>query len=154
AVAAARFRHPVLLLPAALCVVAIAMANRAQLAFFRHARGMRFSAMTFSLDLIYYLAAGIGFVAGWVARETVGEPRPGPSAEAFAEMGVKRWPPVPARRALPPRRAENASTFPADGLTGSREQPLGTDLLTPGEGPRQLRSDMHERARPGVRRCR
>jgi hypothetical protein len=33
------------------------------------------------------------------ARWLVGEPRPAPAIEAFAEVGLKTWPPVPIRRA-------------------------------------------------------
>jgi hypothetical protein len=35
---------------------------------------------------------------GWLLREVLGEPGPDATVEAFAEVGLKMWPPVPAKR--------------------------------------------------------
>jgi glycosyltransferase involved in cell wall biosynthesis len=85
-------------LVAAACVAAVLLNNAGQFAFFARQRGSVFAAVSLPLDILYYLIAGVGVVFGWIARETVGDPTPGAVAEAFAEMGAKRWPPVPVRR--------------------------------------------------------
>jgi hypothetical protein len=36
-------------------------------------------------------------VFGWLLRQLLGEPTPHPAVEAFAEIGVRTWPPVPRR---------------------------------------------------------
>jgi hypothetical protein len=80
------------------CLSAILLRNAAQLGYFANARGLGFAAVSIPLDILYYLIAGVGLVFGWLVRQTLGEPTPGAVAEAFTEVGVKRWPPVPVRR--------------------------------------------------------
>jgi hypothetical protein len=45
---------------------------------------------------------------GWLLRELLGEPSPHPRVETFAEVGVKMWPPVPARRRETPSETADA----------------------------------------------
>jgi hypothetical protein len=91
--------HSLALGLAAVAGVGVLVVNNAsQLAFFARERGVGFLALSVPLDFLYYLIAGIGVVFGWIARQAVGEPTPGATAEAFVEMGVKRWPPVPVKR--------------------------------------------------------
>ena len=52
-----------------------------------------------------------------VLGRAVGEPTPGATAEAFVEMGVKRWPPVPVKRvASRPTASELPNTMPSSVL--------------------------------------
>jgi len=90
---------------AAACIAVVLVNNAPELAFFSRERGVLFAAVSFPLDVLYYLVSGIGIVFGWIARQAVGEPTPGAVVEAFTEMGAKRWPPVPvsARAAVRPR---------------------------------------------------
>jgi hypothetical protein len=104
-------------LTAVVCVAVLVVNNASQLAFFARERGLGFLALSIPLDFLYYLIAGIGVVFGWIARQAVGEPTPGAAAEAFVEMGVKRWPPVPVKRvAAPSIASELPSTNPSSGL--------------------------------------
>ncbi|HEY2376719.1 MAG TPA: glycosyltransferase family A protein [Gemmatimonadaceae bacterium] len=84
------------------CLGLVLVNNAAQLAFFARERGFGFAAVSVPLDVLYYLVAGVGVLFGWIARQAVGEPTPGAAAEAFAEMGKKRWPPVPVKRVARP----------------------------------------------------
>jgi GT2 family glycosyltransferase len=131
--AATRTRQPLLLVPAVICLAAVAVSNSKQLAFFRQARGIRFAVLTLGLDWIHYLAAGASVVIGWVTREAVGEPRPGPSAEAFTEMGVKRWPPTPARRALARSTVTLASAQTSAPVSETIPPPTGASEQRPPE---------------------
>jgi hypothetical protein len=45
---------------------------------------------------------GIASAAGRLLYHAVGEPQPAPVVQAFAEVGVRTWPPVPAPRTPPP----------------------------------------------------
>jgi len=49
------------------------------------------------LDLLNYAVNGVALVVGWALREVVGEPKPDATVQAFAEVGIKTWPPVPTR---------------------------------------------------------
>src|SRR3954466_3343623 len=80
------------------CLAIMLVSNGPQLAFFARERGVRFAACSVPVDLFYYVVAGIGIACGWVVRQAFGEPTPGAVAEAYVEMGVKRWPPVPIKR--------------------------------------------------------
>lgn len=42
-------------------------------------------------------ATGAGLVTGWLLSHLVGAPRPDPTVEALAEVGVRTWPPLPVR---------------------------------------------------------
>jgi GT2 family glycosyltransferase len=107
---AALERSVPLTLTAVACVTAVLVNNASQLAFFARERGIGFGILSVPLDIFYYLVAGVGVVLGWIARQAVGEPTPGAVAEAFAEMGVRRWPPVPVRRVARPSNVTEAPT--------------------------------------------
>jgi hypothetical protein len=65
--------------------------------FFARLRGPLFALMVVPLHLLYYFLNGISFVTGLVLQQVVGPPLPDPTIEAYAEVGIKRWPPVPTR---------------------------------------------------------
>ena len=101
--ALATSRHSVgLSLTAAACALALLVNNAEEFAFFVRERGVGFAALSVPLDVLYYLIAGVGTLFGWIARQFIGDPTPGAVAEAFEEMGVRRWPPVPVRRVARP----------------------------------------------------
>ena len=72
--------------------------NRALYGWFAKNRGPLFTLAIVPLHLTYYLIAGLSVLWGWTVNHIVGEPRPDPSVEAFAELGVETWPPVPVDR--------------------------------------------------------
>lgn len=86
-----------LLLGALGCVLAFAAQGRARYDHFRRHLGVRFLPAALGLDLLGALVGGVAAVTGWLLREVVGEPRPGAIEQAYAEMGVSIWPPVPRR---------------------------------------------------------
>jgi hypothetical protein len=114
AIAAWWWRLPTLAIGAAVCLMTVVVNNAAQLSFFYRQRGLAFAAATIPLDVLSYLAVGLGTALGWITRQIVGEPRPGPTAEAFAEMGVKSWPPVPVKRVVDDVSPAALSPAPAD----------------------------------------
>ncbi|OLE96425.1 MAG: hypothetical protein AUG75_20680, partial [Cyanobacteria bacterium 13_1_20CM_4_61_6] len=93
-------RNIIMLLGALACLVLVVINNRSQLAFFRRERGLAFAVATIPLDILYYFISGLGVAAGWLAKQMLGEPRPSPVTEAFTEVPVKRWPPVPVKRVI------------------------------------------------------
>jgi hypothetical protein len=91
--------RPSLLLGGGACLLVVIVNDRAQHRFFVRERGPRFALAVVPLRLMSYLVNGMAVTVGWVLRELLGEPGPDPTVEAFAEVGLKMWPPVPAKRA-------------------------------------------------------
>jgi glycosyltransferase involved in cell wall biosynthesis len=79
-------------------VLLVVVNDRSQHRFFARERGTWFAAAAAALQLLSYLVNGVGITLGWLLRELLGEPGPHPTVEAFAEVGVKMWPPVPTKR--------------------------------------------------------
>lgn len=101
-VLAAAFRlEPEWLLAAALCMVPVVISNARLYGFFLRSRGALFMFGVIPLNLLYYALNSLSFAFGWLLHETVGGPRPDPAVDAFSEVGVQTWPPVPAKRKLP-----------------------------------------------------
>ena len=67
-------------------------------ACFARLRGFRFALAAMPLHLLYYATNGVSVCLGWIIHHAVGEPRPDPLVEAYAEVGLVRDPPLPARR--------------------------------------------------------
>jgi glycosyltransferase involved in cell wall biosynthesis len=85
------------LLAAAAPLVPVLYNNRRQYAFFARKCGLPFALAAVPLDLLNYAVNGVALVVGWALREVVGEPKPDATVQAFAEVGIKTWPPVPTR---------------------------------------------------------
>jgi glycosyltransferase involved in cell wall biosynthesis len=90
-------QSPVLLGFALLCPLITTVFNAPLLAFFLRARGPIFALRVIPIHLLYYLLNGISFGLGLLLQQTIGAPLPNPTMEAYSEMGVQRWPPVPAK---------------------------------------------------------
>lgn len=65
--------------------------------FFIGVRGFWFTVRIVPAHLLYYLLNGVSFGIGLLLQQLVGPPIPDPTIDAYAEVGVKRWPPVPSR---------------------------------------------------------
>ncbi len=94
---AAVFRSTALLGVGLLCPLIVLLMNLPLLGFFARVRGVFFVARVIPVHLLYYLLNGISFGLGMMIHQLVGAPRPHPTIDAFSEVGVKRWPPVPTR---------------------------------------------------------
>jgi GT2 family glycosyltransferase len=66
--------------------------------FWVEQRGMMFAIAATPLHVFVKIVAAGGLLAGWFLRTTVGDPAPDAATQAFAEVGVAMWPPVPRRR--------------------------------------------------------
>ncbi|MGQ0539526.1 MAG: glycosyltransferase [Gemmatimonadaceae bacterium] len=60
-------------------------------------RGIGFVLAIMPMHLLYYLLNGISFGMGLFLQQAIGAPLPDPTVDAYAEVGVQRWPPVPSR---------------------------------------------------------
>jgi hypothetical protein len=71
--------------------------NLPLLSFFARTRGIGFAIAAVPVHLLYYLLNGVSFGLGLFLHQLLGAPRQDPTIEAYSEVGVKRWPPVPSR---------------------------------------------------------
>ena len=97
--------RPSLLVAAAGCVLLAVINGRAQHRFFARERGTWFALRVVPLELLSYLANGMAVTVGWLLRQLLGDLTPNPTVEAFAEVGVRMWPPVPVKRPRPAARS-------------------------------------------------
>jgi cellulose synthase/poly-beta-1,6-N-acetylglucosamine synthase-like glycosyltransferase len=82
----------------ALAGVAVVMLTNYELwRFFARVRGPVFAVLVMPAHLLYYLLNGISFGVGLLLLMLIGAPQPDATTSAYAEVGVKRWPPVPSR---------------------------------------------------------
>ncbi len=86
------------LIAAGAFVLAVIVGSADLYACFTRVRGVRFAVAAIPLHLLYYVTNGLSVCLGWLIHHAVGEPRPHPVVEAYAEVGVQREPPLPSRR--------------------------------------------------------
>src|SRR5438270_2213426 len=63
--------------------------------FFARMRGISFAIAVAPLHLLMQAISGLGLCAGWVVGQIVGDRTPEVTVQAYAELGVETWPPVP-----------------------------------------------------------
>ena len=86
------------LIATAVSIQAILFVNRHLYAFFERERGLLFTVRAIPMHLVYYLVFGIAMAVGWLLHVLVGDPRPAALVEAYAEVGLQTWPPLPSKR--------------------------------------------------------
>jgi hypothetical protein len=79
-------------------LVPLLVANAPILGFITHRRGITMGIASAPIHVGAQIAAVIGLIHGWLLRGTIGDPAPDAATQAFAEVGVSVWPPVPAKR--------------------------------------------------------
>ena len=95
--AAAWFHSWTMVAVALLCTLFVVGANGRMLRFFFRVRGLLFALGVIPVHLMYYFLNGISFATGLLLQQTIGAPLPNPTTEAYSEIGVQRWPPIPSR---------------------------------------------------------
>jgi glycosyltransferase involved in cell wall biosynthesis len=90
-------------------LAAIAVINHRLHRFFLRERGFWFALAVFPVHLLYYVLNGISVAFGMFLHQTLGPPAQDPTVEAFAEVGVRSWPPVPQKN-----RRSSWTTAPED----------------------------------------
>lgn len=86
--------------PDVLLVVVIGLAGAIALnlpthLFFAKTRGVNFAIAVAPLHLLMQAISSIGLCAGWLLRDAVGDRAPDAATQAYSEVGVEMWPPVP-----------------------------------------------------------
>ena len=72
--------------------------NRGLYGFFIRTRGILFALAVVPLHTLYYINNGFAVLYGWALHHLFGEPMPDATTQAYAEIGVDMWPPVPSKK--------------------------------------------------------
>ena len=100
-------------LSSAFALAPVLFVNRRLYTFFARQRGAVFAIRGALLHWLYYIVLGVGMGIAWLTHMLVGDPRPTPIVEAYSEVGLKTWPPVPSKRhSLPPTQSPLDAALP------------------------------------------
>jgi glycosyltransferase involved in cell wall biosynthesis len=80
---------------------AVLVLNQALYRFFVKTRGVLFALAVIPLHTLYYITNGFAVVYGWTLHHLFGDPMPDATTQAYAEVGVDMWPPVPSKKPEP-----------------------------------------------------
>lgn len=90
-------------------VVVMLFLNRSLYRFFLRERGLWFAVRVVPLNFLYYVLNGCSAIFGWMLHHVVGDPQPSARVQAYSEVGLELWPPVPKRQAPSTWRARRGA---------------------------------------------
>jgi glycosyltransferase involved in cell wall biosynthesis len=82
---------------AAAALGVVVLFNLGLYTFMGRQRGILFGMAVVPLHFGYYVSNVLAVFSGWLAHTVLGEPDPPAEMQALAQIGVKTWPPPPAR---------------------------------------------------------
>ena len=78
-------------------LIALFLTNLPVHRFYANARGFGFAIVSAPLHIFVQIVAAIALCTGWVLRDVFGDVSPDATTQAYSEVGLKVWPPVPRR---------------------------------------------------------
>jgi hypothetical protein len=106
---------------ASACVLLLVLHHAGFFASLSRVRGIAFALAAVPLHVVTCAIYGVASAIGRGLYHAVGEPQPDPVMQAYAEVGVRTWPPVPAPR-TPPR--DETGRTNGTGTDGNRNAQL------------------------------
>lgn len=82
---------------AALAVPFLALTNLRVHRFFARTRGLGFAVMAAPVHICVEGVAAVALCSGWILRYLVGDISPDATTQAYSEVGLEIWPPVPKK---------------------------------------------------------
>jgi hypothetical protein len=79
------------------CLALVIAMSASVYRFYHRTRGLWFTLRIIPLHLCYYFLNGLAAGTGWLMHHLVGAPAPTPEVQAFAEVGLQTWPPLPRK---------------------------------------------------------
>lgn len=105
AFSAAFVPRPHLPLGIAVVILGALALNLREYIYFAKVRGIAFAIAVAPLHFFMQAISGLGLCAGWALRDMFGDRAPDAATQAYAEVGVESWPPVPRAPGVPARAA-------------------------------------------------
>jgi hypothetical protein len=81
----------------AMALVVLLLTNMNVHRFYQKARGVGFAAMSAPIHVLVQMVAATALCAGWSLRYLFGDVSPDAATQAYSEVGLEIWPPVPRR---------------------------------------------------------
>jgi hypothetical protein len=78
-------------------IAGILAANFPVYRFYADTRGLAFAISAVPMHLMAQAISALALCVGWFLRDTVGDRSPDAVTQAYAEVGLEKWPPVPRR---------------------------------------------------------
>ena len=82
---------------AALALVVLLMTNLPLHRFYTRARGFGFAAMSAPVHIFVQGVAAVALCTGWVLRYLIGDVSRDATTQAYSEVGLEIWPPIPRK---------------------------------------------------------
>jgi glycosyltransferase involved in cell wall biosynthesis len=95
--AAAFLPQPYISSETAIALGALLLGNLSVYRFYANTRGLGFALAASPLHLCVQVVSAVALCTGWVLRDAVGDILPDATTQAYSEVGLEIWPPVPRR---------------------------------------------------------
>jgi GT2 family glycosyltransferase len=82
---------------AMVAIIAVLLSNYSMHTFLARSRGVAFSILAAPVHLGAQMISVTALCAGWILRDAIGDVAPDPVTQAYSEVGVQTWPPIPRR---------------------------------------------------------
>jgi len=89
--------HPYIASETGIALGAVLLSNFSIHRFYANARGIGFAIAAAPLHLCVQIVSAIALCTGWALRDAVGDVLPDATTQAYSEVGLQVWPPVPRR---------------------------------------------------------
>jgi|SRR5689334_8810734 len=83
---------------ALMALACLVFANFPLFRFYARARGVGFAMLSAPVHVLIQIVAATALVKGWILRDVLGDVAPDATTQAYAEVGLEVWPPIPRRR--------------------------------------------------------
>jgi GT2 family glycosyltransferase len=80
-----------------LALAVVFLANLPVHRFYTRARGLGFAIVSAPLHILVQMVAAVALCTGWILRDVFGDVSPDATVQAYSEVGLETWPPVPRR---------------------------------------------------------
>jgi len=65
--------------------------------FYARKRGVRFAVISAPVHVVVQIVSAVALCAGWILRDVFGDLSPDATTQAYSEVGLEIWPPIPRK---------------------------------------------------------
>jgi glycosyltransferase involved in cell wall biosynthesis len=94
---AAAFVPPSPAVKAVVALIVLLLINLPLHRFYTRARGFGFAILSAPLHICVQIVSAVALCTGWILRDVLGDVSPDATTQAYSEVGLEIWPPIPRR---------------------------------------------------------
>jgi Glycosyl transferase family 2 len=95
--AAAFVPSPVSAARPAIAMLALALTNFPVFSYYARARGLGFALAAAPVHVAVQIVSAVALCNGWILRDLLGDVSPDATTQAYSEVGLEIWPPIPRK---------------------------------------------------------